>query len=396
MIKLYSEKNFNLDSIKIRTYKPFNEEIVDSIDSLSKKIIHSSEAKKFSEIMSLGFWMRKSNIYNYKKKYGEDVTKFSNGVGMLFHIPPSNIETGFVYSLFFGLITGNTNVLRLPKNSLKIANFLVSKINLLKNNQKKIFRELIHMIAFDRNDSLINNISNVSDARLIWGSDETINLFKKTKTKISCRDMFFSDKFSLSLLNSDNMMKLSSSEMNILTKRFYNDTYLIDQNACSSPHLILWTGKNIDKAKKKFWSKMSIIIKQSYNLEHFAAIDKFNSAMIYSASKNEKIEIKNYDNYLVRINLKKLDDKIDKLKGKWGLFYEFSNMNKFMINLPFSKKYQTLTYFGYKKSEIEKLINNSNIHTLNRIVPVGSSLDMNLYWDGYDIVSMLTKKISFS
>ena len=396
MIKLFTEKNFNLNLVKIKTYKPFNEDILQSIDSLSKKIIHSKEAKKFSEIMSLGFWMRKSNILNYKKKYGEDVTKFSNGVGMLFHVPPSNIETGFVYSLFFGLITGNTNVLRLPKNSKKIANFLISKINSLEKNQKKIFKELIYIVTFERNDLLINNISNIADARLIWGSDETINFFKNSKTKISCRDMFFSDKFSLCLLNSDDIVKLGLDDMNILTKRFYNDTYLIDQNACSSPHLILWTGKHIDSAKKKFWNKMSNIIKQNYYLEHFAAIDKLNSAMIYSASKSEKIEVNNHKNYLVRINLKKLDNKIDKLKGKWGLFYEFSNKNKFVINLPFSKKYQTMTYFGYKKNEIEKIINNSNIHTLNRIVPVGSSLDMNLYWDGYDIVSMLTKKISFS
>ena len=94
---------------------------------------------------------------------------------------------------------------------------------------------------------------------------------------------------------------------------------------------------------------MSLFIKQNYNLKHFAAIDKFNSAMIYSASKNEKIKIDNHENYLIRINLKKLDKKIDKLKGKWGLFYEFNNKNKFIINLPFSKKYQTMTYFGYKK-----------------------------------------------
>ena len=50
--------------------------------------------------------------------------------------------------------------------------------------------------------------------------------------------MFFSDKFSLCLLNSDDIVKLDEDEMNLLTKKFYNDTYLIDQNACSSPHLI--------------------------------------------------------------------------------------------------------------------------------------------------------------
>ena len=38
------------------------------------------------------------------------------------------------------------------------------------------------------------------------------------------------------------LKKLSQLEFKI-TKKFYNDTYLVDQNACSSPHLILWLGK---------------------------------------------------------------------------------------------------------------------------------------------------------
>ena len=41
--------------------------------------------------------------------------------------------------------------------------------------------------------------------------------------------------------------------MKILAQNFYNDTYAVDQNACSSPHLMLWKGKSKIIAKKKFW-----------------------------------------------------------------------------------------------------------------------------------------------
>ena len=88
---------------------------------------------------------------------------------MLFHVPPSNIETGFAYSLFFGLITGNTNILRLPKKFRKNSKFLISKINSLKSIKKKFLKKLIYLVTFERNDDLINNISNIVDARLIWG-----------------------------------------------------------------------------------------------------------------------------------------------------------------------------------------------------------------------------------
>ena len=64
----------------------------------------------------------------------------------------------------------------------------------------------------------------------------------------------------------------SSSTVNIkeiqrLAEKFYNDTYLVDQNACSSPHLIIWMGNQINKGRKKFWK--SILKIASYKFSPF-------------------------------------------------------------------------------------------------------------------------------
>jgi hypothetical protein len=45
-----------------------------------------------------------------------------------------------------------------------------------------------------------------------------------------------------SIINSKIFDKISKKKLSSLIKNFYNDTYLVDQNACSSPHLILWYG----------------------------------------------------------------------------------------------------------------------------------------------------------
>ena len=130
MIKIYNKNNFKLESVRVKTYNPFSDGLIESVQNLSKNIIDSKEAKKSAEIMALGFWLRKSNILNFKKKYNENELKFSHGLGLLFHVPPSNMDTGFVYSLMFGLLTGNTNIVRVPEKSLSIANYLISKINI--------------------------------------------------------------------------------------------------------------------------------------------------------------------------------------------------------------------------------------------------------------------------
>ena len=36
------------------------------------------------------------------------------GVGLAFHITPSNMPTNFAYSLLFGLLSGNSNIIKVP------------------------------------------------------------------------------------------------------------------------------------------------------------------------------------------------------------------------------------------------------------------------------------------
>ena len=58
-----------------------------------------------------------------------------------------------------------------------------------------------------------------------------------------------------------------------------------------------------------------------------------------------------------------------------------------------SDKFQTMTYFGLDKKKLNEFIKKNNLYGLNRIVPIGQALDINFYWDGYDILNILTKKI---
>ena len=54
---------------------------------------------------------------------------------------------------------------------------------------------------------------------------------------------------------------------------------------------------------------------------------------------------------------------------------------------------QTLTYFGFKKEMILKNFNLKYFKGIDRIVPVGQALDINLNWDGYDVINALTRII---
>jgi hypothetical protein len=56
-------------------------------------------------------------------------------------------------------------------------------------------------------------------------------------------------------------------------------------------------------------------------------------------------------------------------------------------------KYQTLTYFGLKKAQLLDFVVRNRLSGIDRIVPIGSALDIGAIWDGYDIVRSLSRII---
>jgi len=186
--------------------------------------------------------------------------------------------------------------------------------------------------------------------------------------------------------------------MQLIAKNFFNDTYLVDQAACSSPILINWIGQKKEIAKKKFWDAIYLYLKKiKYDkfFSDYSSIDKEVVSSIFFAQK--KNYVKTYINFFNLINiveLKKVPKDINLYKGKFGLFYQI-NLNRLSDITKFiDRGCQTITYLGLDKNELYKLIKNKNLNGIDRFVNIGSSLEMNFIWDGIDLRESLTRNIT--
>ena len=104
--------NFNF------TLKPFDLSVINFLNEISKSIYADKKKNYNSEIKTFGFFCRKKNIERLKKIHLiENNNSVKMGLGLAFHVTPSNIPTNFAYSLVFGLLTGNSNVVKLPSQS---------------------------------------------------------------------------------------------------------------------------------------------------------------------------------------------------------------------------------------------------------------------------------------
>jgi hypothetical protein len=184
-------------------------------------------------------------------------------------------------------------------------------------------------------------------------------------------------------------------EMNLqkIAEGFYNDTYFFDQNACSAPHLIIWTGDtaNTGIAQQKFWDAVYKETKKKYRLQTIQAIDKLTS--FYRQAINMPVHKTDtqYDNTLVRIQLETLPPNIDEFRCTGGYFSEYIAASLKDIATVINSRYQTLAYYGYEKDVLRQFVVENRLTGIDRIVPIGSTTHFSLTWDGYNLISALSR-----
>lgn len=72
-------------------------------------------------------------------------------------------------------------------------------------------------------------------------------------------------------------------------------------------------------------------------------------------------------------------------------------MHHYACSIPYmTSRLQTILYYGVDKQQILEVVLQNHCQGVDRIVPFGSALDMNVYWDGYDIIGQLSRRLQCS
>lgn len=391
---LMKNVNYIIGSEKIETtaMMPYSEIACEFLNDLSSRLMKSPVIRQYTDLSALAFWCRKANIQKLKENFGANNNRL--GRGLCFHIAPSNIPINSIFSFFFSLLAGNSNIVRLSSKDFPQVDIVCEIIkNVLKNYPE--IEKRTAFIKYDRSDEISEYFSKIADCRMIWGGDKTISIFKKYETKPRCTDITFPDRYSVCLINAQAIENASDDIMKRLTENFYNDTYLMDQNACSSPQLIYWLDDS-RQGREKFWNYIYNYAENKYNLQDAVCVDKYTKlcedAILYDNISENIVKT----NLLYRSEIKELSEDITEIRGKGGYFYEYSLKDLKEFYQVVNEKYQTITYFGIEPEEILKDVVKLNLSGIDRIVPIGKAMDINAIWDGHDLVKELSRIISIS
>ena len=364
---------------------PFDDKAISFLNAVSSKLLKTGKA--YSDVITFAFWCRKAALINEKAKY--DNNELRLGRGIAFHSTPSNVPVNCAFSFAAGLLAGNPNIIRLPAKDFPQVKLIYEAVSETLEEQPEI-KPYVVFVKYTHSQEISDYFSSICSTRIVWGGDQTIAHMRQSPLSPRAKEITFADRHSILVLSADAV--LAEENISRIAQDFYNDTFFSDQNACTSPRIIIWIGKEKEKAKEKFWSAVHKLVKDKYILAPVQAVGKLAAFCRASAQKDIQL-LPHQDNFIYRIKVEKLDTDLPELKYNSGFFFEYDADDLKEILPICSNKCQTMTYFGLEKDKIADFIRISSPQGIDRAVPMGKSMDFTLVWDGYDLIRELSRII---
>lgn len=373
---------------------PFAPERTDFVAQLSRAL--AKRGRGLPETQALAFWMRKAELQRMARDVAErtpaDVILMPRGT--VFHVPPANVDTLFVYSLVLSVLAGNRNVVRLSSRATNQSNLILETIKEVLVDHPAVAASIV-MLTYGHDQAITESISAACDTRVIWGGDATIDTIRKAPLPPHATEMTFPDRFSMAAIATAAYADLDDPSRDQLAEKFFNDAYWFDQMGCSSARLVVWVGEAPGWLAGDFHRRVhAVTARKGYEVDTSAAIAKISQATRAMIDDDVTAYVR-YDNELTVVDVAAFPQARGDFCGA-GLFYEMHVEALADLAPHVTRTDQTLAVFGIPQDELRQLVHSLAGRGIDRIVPIGQALAFNRIWDGFDILGELVRRISVS
>lgn len=372
--------------------RPFCPEVVDFCADLARTL--ARRARHLPEVQALAYWTRRSAVARLAESFhelGDDGTVLVPR-GTVFHVPPANVDTIFVYSWLLSVLCGNRNVVRLSSRTTEQTSLLVEVVRDLLADHAAVADTTL-MVRYGHDRAATDAASAACDLRVVWGGDGAVDAVRASPLRADAVDVTFSDRSSLAVIRADAYARLSDAGRDELVRDFYSDTYWFDQLGCSSPRALLWVGGTECAALgSDFFGRLrDEVARRGYTVDTAGALAKLGfgyrtlidqPVTAYAAHGNE-LTVVSVDGFP--------DVGTDFCGGGMFLQHRLDGLDGLAGHV--DRRVQTLTQFGFAHTELRALAVELNGRGVDRIVPFGRALTFGRVWDGYDLLQSFTRRV---
>jgi hypothetical protein len=373
---------------------PFDAGVVEACIELSQRLLRDPIARRYPELLALGFWMRKTELHRLRQQF--DLLQRDDRLlvpcGLVFHLPPRNVDTMFVYSWLLSALTGNCNVIRLSPQRSESTAALLRLFSETLAQASPSAKQGTWIVSYGHEEEPTQAFSSICDMRVIWGGDHTVSTIRQIPLSPHAREIVFADRFSLSAIDAASYLDLNESGRSVLARQFFDDSFWFDQMACSSPRLVVWCGKqnHAAGASADFFPRVNDYAVLRQEVQPAQCMHRFLSSSLAILDR----PVTNYRRFpaLSVLTLSDLEE-FDRNHPGGEVFFECRVERLEEITPALRRRDQTLTWFGFGTDELRRLVTALNGRALDRIVPIGQALQFGRFWDGNDLLQSFCRQV---
>lgn len=372
---------------------PFDDAALNFLDSFSRELLRTPDARAWPDLAALAFWCRRAHLSELRAEHSR-AGELRLGRGLALHIAPGNVALNFAYSLAAGLLAGCACAVRLPSRRFQQTDLALQALaRVCASPAQASYARRVVLFRCSHDHPALAALAAGCDARVVWGGDATVRALRALPAKARAVEVAFADRVSLALLDADAVAAASDAELAALVTSFYNDTYPTDQNACTSPRIVCWTGGQIDAAQARFWPALEAYAAPRYPLAAVQAVEK-RAAFLRLAASRPGVRLAG-GNLVTRALLPALDG------SEWGLIAPGGYFMEAVLPCPtalaplLTARCQTVACYGPDPRALAQELAGLRAAGPDRIQPVGRTLDFDLVWDGIDLIAALSRRVTW-
>jgi hypothetical protein len=375
--------------------RPFDPRVTAFLADLSAALLTDPRSRAYPDVATFAFFCRRANVEGLREACGDLSGRL--GRGLVFHVAPGNVPMNFAYSLVSALLAGDASVVKAPSRAFAQTALTCEAVNGLLAGEHAALRPYVNVVTYPRErQEATEAFSALCDVRVVWGGDETIRRVRQAPLPPRSTEVTFADRWSLTVADARAVADMDEKALAAAAQGFYNDTYLLDQHACTAPRLVYWLGEGeaLARAQERFWAAVHAYAAPRYPIDPVAAVDKltvlYRAALTLPGAALAPMP----DNLVFRIRLNALTPAVLDLQASGGCFPEYASASLNDLVPLMTAKTQTVSVLGVDPHKVRDLALSAGVRGVDRVVPVGRTLDFSLVWDGYDLIRALSRAIA--
>lgn len=378
-----------LDASRLRLPAPFAAERVQLVASLAQLII-GRKGGVSAFITYLGFWTRLAALRQLERSFRDRLpaATLARPRGLVFHLPPKNVETIFLYSWILSYLAGNANIVRMPQEISGEVSWVFDQLLVALEAAGERSQIFVH---YPSDGELSAFISAHSDARVVWGGDAKIAALERMPLRNGGKSIWFGDRSSLCVLNGSAVAELDDAGMTELAHRIFNDIFTFDQMACSSPQALYVVGTashHLLSIKTLLTQVGRVATEKGTAGATGHQIAKMTAG--FSAAATGHVTDVLWRNSELTSVISADADRVERRVGGGFLSVVFIADLEGLNGL-LRERDQTITHYGFSPEDVRLAAERNLGPGVTRWTPVGSALEFDSVWDGYDILLETTR-----